>query len=67
MEERTTITVRGKEMHLIVGVDPSTIEKDDELWDFSFDDFLVGAVEVNEDYWYVYSNGRCYETFECVN
>ena len=66
MIERTIIIVNGKEMHLIVGVNPSTIENDENLWDISFEDFLTNAVEVNEDIWYVYFNGRCYETNEQV-
>ena len=62
MEERAVIIVNGKKMHLIVGVNPSTVENDEDLWDISFEDFLTNAVEVNEDIWYVYFNGRCYET-----
>ena len=66
MTERTIVIVNGKEMHLIVGVTPSAIENDESLWDISFEDFLTNAVEVNEDIWYVYFNGRCYETNEQV-
>lgn len=66
MIERTIIIVNGKKMHLMVGVTPSTIENDENLWDISFEDFLTNAVEVNEDIWYVYFNGRCYETNEQV-
>lgn len=66
MIERTIIIVNGKKMHLMVGVTPSAIENDENLWDISFEDFLTNAVEVNEDIWYVYFNGRCYETNEQV-
>ena len=64
--EREIIIIRGKKMHIVIGVDPNSIEKDDNLWDISFEDFLVGAVDINEDIWYVYSDGRLYETFESV-
>ena len=61
MEERTTIIVRGKKLHLIFNVKPADTF-DDDLWDFAFEDFLSGAVEINEDIWYIYYEGRCYET-----
>lgn len=66
MKERTVVIVNEKKMHLIVGVNPNTIENNENLWDISFEDFLTKAVEVNEDIWYVYFNGRCYETSEEV-
>ena len=61
MEERTTIIVKGKKLHLKFNVTPVDTF-DDDLWDFAFEDFLSGAVEINEDIWYIYYEGRCYET-----
>ena len=48
-------------IHLKFNVKPTDTFADD-LWDFPLEDFLNGAVEVNEDIWYIYQNGRCYET-----
>lgn len=65
MGERTIINVRGKKLHLIFNV---KIYNDfaNYLWDFLFEDFLSGAIEINEDIWYIYYEGRCYETEDYV-
>ena len=65
MEERTTIIVKDKKLHLKFYVKPTDIFND-YLWDFVFEDFLSGAVEINEDIWYIYYEGRCYETEDYV-
>ena len=65
MEERTTIIVRGKKLHLKFYAKP-VMTCIDDLWDFIFEDFLSGAIEVNEDIWYIYYDGRCYETEDYV-
>jgi hypothetical protein len=73
--ERTIITIRGKKMHIEYGANPSMLESKlllnsfygvDELWDIAFEDFLNGAMEVDEHIWYIYYEGRCYETDKCV-
>lgn len=64
--ERTIITIRGKKMHIEYGANPSMLESNDELWDIAFEDFLNGAMEVDEHIWYIYYEGRCYETDNCV-
>ena len=60
--KETTLVIGGKTMHLLLDVNPDEIPKNVNLWDFSLEDFITGAVEVNEKIWYAFHNGRCYET-----
>jgi hypothetical protein len=67
MEKRTIVEVDGSKLHLVLGKSKHEWEKTyGELWDILFEEFLDGTMEINEDIWYWYINGRCYETFERV-
>jgi len=60
------IIVDNKKLHLLLAnsLDYSEIETlvDEETWDFLLEELLDGTIEINEDIWYLYENGRCYET-----
>ena len=56
-------------MHLILGKTIKDYEKyssNEVLWSFQIDEFIEGAIEVNEDIYYWLINGRVYETEEEV-
>ena len=68
--KKVIVTVNGQKLHLVIG---KTVREwkqmcghDDSVWDISFEDLLGGAVEINQDIWYWYIDGRCYETQEEV-
>lgn len=73
MIETSIIKINGKTMYLELGHNVAEWKKKFDVpeerdcnastyWDFSFEDFLNGAVEINEDITYWYINGRVYET-----
>ena len=70
MEKRVTLEVNGTKLHLVLG---KTVkewdetwgnEEDDCLWDILFEELLDGTIDINENIWYWYIDGRCYETYE---
>lgn len=68
--KKVTIIVDGKKIHLVLGhkyAEWLTLAEGNEiLWDIVFEEFLDGTLEPNENIWYWYINGRCYETTEEV-
>ena len=66
MDKRVTLEVNGEKLHLILGKTEEewlrTYGSDENLWDVSFEELIDGTLEINEDIWYWYINGRCYET-----
>lgn len=69
MEKKVTIIINNAKLHLVLG---KTYEEWEKLysgevnWDILFEELIDGSLEINEDIWYWYINGRCYETFEEV-
>lgn len=66
---KVTITVNGQNLHLVLGKtvkewDEKYGNQNDALWDILFDELIDGTLEINEDIWYWYIAGRCYETTE---
>lgn len=59
---KTIILVRGKEMHVIIGTNNHKLSPMEHLWDFPFEEILDGTIDFDDSYWYVYDNGRLYET-----
>ena len=53
---------KGKNLHIILGGERPNYPTDDGLWDFPIEELLDGTIEVNEEMWYHYEEGRCYET-----
>ena len=70
MIERVTVEVNGQKLHLVLGHTKQEWKKEygkeEELWDFLLEELLNGAIDIQEDIWYWYINGRCYETYEDV-
>ena len=67
--KKTSIIINGKKMHLILGKTIKDYEKyssNEVLQSFQIDEFIEGAIEVNEDIYYWLINGRVYETEEEV-
>ena len=67
--KKTCIIIDGKKMHLVLGKTLKDYEKynsNEVLWSFQLDEFIEGAIEVNEDIYYWLINGRVYETEEEV-
>ena len=66
----TSITTNGTTIHLVLGKTVDEWEKlygeNDDIWNFPYEEFLDGSVEINEDIWYWYIDGRCYETDDLV-
>ena len=68
--KRVTISVNNKKLHLVLG---GTEEEWSAryggviCWDILFDELIDGTLEINEDIWYWYIDGRCYETDQRVN
>jgi len=66
---KKVIEVDGAKLHLVLG---GTYEEWDKLyggdiyWDILFEELIDGTLEINEDIWYWYIDGRCYETTETV-
>ena len=65
MEKKVIIDVNGKKLHLALYNTFEEWEKlyGGECWDILFEELIDGTLEINEDIWYWYINGRCYETF----
>ena len=67
MGRQVILEVNGKKLHLKFGHTLAELYKknyDENVWDFPFEELVDGTVEINEDIWYWYINGRCYETNE---
>lgn len=69
MEKKVTIIVNNAKLHLVLG---KTYEEWEKLysgevnWGILFEELIDGSLEINENIWYWYIDGRCYETFEEV-
>lgn len=69
---KKVIIVDGKKLHLVLGKTKKEWESiywqtlSEELWDFPLEELLDGTLDINEDIWYWYIDGRCYETSEEV-
>lgn len=71
---KTTITTEsGQKLHLLLGVtkkDYMTLYKADydngDLWDYPFEELIDGTVDIQEEIYYCFIKGRCYETPEFV-
>ena len=70
MNKKVEIIVNGATVHLVLGKKVSEWKEvygsNADLWDFPLEELLDGTVDPNEDVWYWYINGRCYETDENV-
>ena len=69
MEKRVTLEIDGVKLHLVLGKTVKEWEEargNDDLWDILFEELLDGSVDIDEDIWYWYIDGRCYETYEKV-
>ena len=69
MEKRVTLEIDGVKLHLVLGKTVKEWEEargNDDLWDILFEELLDGSVDIDEDIWYWYIDGRCYETYETV-
>ena len=72
MEKRVTLEVNGAKLHLVLG---KTVEEwketwgndNNDLWDILFEELLDGSIDIDEDIWYWYIDGRCYETEEATD
>ena len=68
MEQRKEIIIDGAVMHIVLGKTVKeweiTYSESDDLWSIPFEEILDGALEVNENIWYWYIDGRVYETEE---
>ena len=68
---RVIIEVNGQKLHLVLNktwkewLDAYTNPGDD-YWDVLLEELLDGTLDINEDIWYWYINGRCCETNEEV-
>ena len=64
-----TLEIDGVKLHLVLGKTVKEWEEargNDDLWDILFEELLDGSVDIDEDIWYWYIDGRCYETYEKV-
>jgi hypothetical protein len=63
------VYVNGKALHLVFGKSREEWERvyaNPDLWDVPFEELVDGTLEVDEDIWYWYIDGRCFETNEKV-
>lgn len=64
------VYVNGKALHLVFGKSREEWERvygaDPDIWDVSFKELVDGTLDVDEDIWYWYIDGRCFETDEKV-
>ena len=63
------VHVNGKALHLVFGKSREEWERvyaNPDLWDVPFKELVDGTLEVDEDIWYWYIDGRCFETNERV-
>ena len=60
------VIVDGKKLHLILGKTEEEwkflYSEYENLWSMPLEELLDGTLEINEDIWCYYINGRCYET-----
>lgn len=64
-EKKVTINVGECEIHLVLGktlIEWQQTYDVDSLWDFPFEELIDGTVEPDQEMWYWYIDGRCYET-----
>lgn len=69
-DDLVVVLVNGRKLHLVLHKTISDWKKlygNDSLWGISADGFLDGTLDINEDIWYWYINGRLYETHEPTN
>lgn len=69
MEKRVELKVNDKCLHLVLGKTYEEWEKkygNDIYWDILFEELIDETLEINEEIWYYYIDGRCYETTESV-
>jgi len=63
--------VNGTALHLVFGKSREEWEQvygaDPDLWDVSFEELVDGTLDIDEDIWYWYIDGRCFETDEKVD
>ena len=68
---KVVVTVNGKNLHLVLGksiTDWAVAYADiQDFWNVPLEELLDGTLEINEEIWYWYINGRCFETDEEVN
>ena len=69
MEKRVTLEVNGTSFHLVLGKtvkewDETWGNEEDCLWDILLEELLDGTIDIDENIWYWYIDGRCYETTE---
>ena len=67
--KKVTIIVDDKKIHLALGgilTEWKEQFEDYGCWDFLFEELIDGTIEPNENIWYWYIDGRCYETNEEV-
>ena len=68
-KNRVVVEVNGRKLHLVLGNIVEEWEKicgTEETWGILLEEFLDGAIEIDEHIWYWYIDGRCYETTEEV-
>lgn len=58
---KSEIGINGKTATIEYGHKLSELPADNELWDFSIEDFLFGALDPNEEMLYWFIDGRVYE------
>jgi len=67
---KVIIEVNGQKLHLVLHKDKALWQERygyiDECWAILFEELLDGTLEINEDIWYWYIDGRCYETTETI-
>lgn len=70
MRKEKVVVVDDKNLHLVFGFNfkswDLTFGLNEDLWDFPIEELLDGTIEINEDIWYWFIDGRCYETTELV-
>lgn len=64
-EKKVTINVGECKIHLVLGktlIEWQQTYDVDSLWDFPFEELIDGTIEPDQEMWYWYIDGRCYET-----
>ena len=60
------LEVNGRVLHFECGHCEGEVDFGPDYWDFSLDDIIEGAVEINEEMLYWYIGGRMYETDKTI-